>query len=213
MTKAHLRRKKALLDSKKKTNSFKIAYYQLAKARIKKIMANKGDIQPVLDVMEVLLLIGIQSLNAQVKVEPDSIKLSNNNCATRLARDYMSLMGTIESVDSKQEPLRSSEILKGSEFEKETNGVFIISTLNSHKRKLIVLKRESQIKISTFNDVSKSLIELISFLNDLNSSNQELFSYLHVIEDYIKNSKNVINKVYNSDWIKCDSVSLLREQK
>lgn len=154
-----------------------------------------------------LLLIGMQSLNAQVKIESDSIKLSDNNCATRLARDYMLRMGTIESVDSKQKPLRSSELLKGSEFEKEANGVFIISTLSSHRRKLIVLKKENQIKLLTFNDVSKSLIELISFLSDINSNNQELLSYVDLIQEYIKNSKSTIevnNKIDNSDWIKCE---------
>ena len=155
-----------------------------------------------------ILLIGIQTLSAQVKVESDSIKIINNNCATKLARDFMLKVGKIEGIDSKQIPLRSIELLKGTEFEKETNGVFIISTLSSNKRKIIVLKRENKIKILTFNDVSRSLIELISFLDDIKSDNQELFSYLHLIEEYIKNSKRAIkatNKIENSDWIKCGS--------
>lgn len=42
-------KKRNIIKQQKTPNSFKIAYYQLAKARIKKAMANKGDIQPVLD--------------------------------------------------------------------------------------------------------------------------------------------------------------------
>lgn len=157
-----------------------------------------------------ILIMGIHSLKAQIKVESDSIKIINNNCATKLARDFMFTMEKIEGIDSQQMPLRSIELLKGTEFEKEKNGIFIVSTLSSNKRKLILLKRENRIKILTLNDVSKSLIELISFLNSINSSNEELFSYLNLIEEYIKDSKNAIKastKVKYNDWIKCDSLS------
>lgn len=153
------------------------------------------------------LLIGINSLNAQVKVEPDSIKIGNNNCATKLARDYMFKMGTIDSKGYKQKPLRSSELLKGSEFEKEANGVFLISPLTTHRRKLIVLKKGNQIKLLTFNNISNSLIELISFLRDIDTSNDELLKYIDSIQIYIESSKNTIkanNKMDNSDWIKCE---------
>jgi hypothetical protein len=49
-----LAKKRSIIKQQKTPNSFKIAYYQLAKARIKKVMANKGDIQPVLDGIEIL---------------------------------------------------------------------------------------------------------------------------------------------------------------
>ncbi|UUC44805.1 hypothetical protein [Flavobacterium cerinum] len=152
------------------------------------------------------LLIGTYSLNAQVKTEPDSIKFSNNNCATKLAREYMFKMGAIDSNDSKQKPLRSSELLKGTEFEKEINGVFLISPLTTHRKKLIVLKKGNQIKLLTFKNVSNSLIELISFLRDINTSNDELLKYIDSVQIYIESSKSTIkanNKMNNSDWIKC----------
>lgn len=47
-------KKRNIIKQQKTPNSFKIAYYQLAKARIKKVIANKGDIQPVLDGIEEL---------------------------------------------------------------------------------------------------------------------------------------------------------------
>lgn len=46
--------KKSIIRQQKTPNTFKTAWYQLAKARIKKVMANKGDIQPILDGIEVL---------------------------------------------------------------------------------------------------------------------------------------------------------------
>jgi len=41
--------KKSIVKQQKNPNPFKIAYYQLPKARIKKAMASKGDLKPVLD--------------------------------------------------------------------------------------------------------------------------------------------------------------------
>ena len=153
------------------------------------------------------LLIGLHSLNAQVKKESDSIKISNNNCATKLARDYIFKKGTTDSKDYKQKPLRSSELLKGTEFENETNGVFLISPLTKHRKKLIILKKGNQIKLLTFDNVGNSLIELISFLRDIDTNNEELFKYMDLVKVYIENSKNTIkvnNEVGNSDWIKCE---------
>lgn len=49
-------KKKSIVNQQKTPNTFKIAYYQLAKARIKKAFASKGDIQPVLDGIEELKL-------------------------------------------------------------------------------------------------------------------------------------------------------------
>lgn len=46
--------KKKIIKQQKTPDTFKTAWYQLAKARIKKAMANKGDIQPILDGIEVL---------------------------------------------------------------------------------------------------------------------------------------------------------------
>lgn len=46
--------KKNIIKQQKTPNTFKTAWYQLAKARIKKAMANKGDIQPILEGIEVL---------------------------------------------------------------------------------------------------------------------------------------------------------------
>ncbi|MEZ0007939.1 hypothetical protein ABH942_003325 [Flavobacterium sp. 28YEA47A] len=46
--------KRSIIKQQKVPNTFKTAWYQLAKARIKKVMANKGDIQPILDGIEVL---------------------------------------------------------------------------------------------------------------------------------------------------------------
>ena len=154
-----------------------------------------------------LILLWVQSSNAQIKVEPDSIKLSNNNCATRLTREYILKMSPIEGFDSKEKPLKSSELLKGSEFEKETNGVFIISTLSSHRRKLIILKKGNQIKLLTFNDVGNSMIDLILFLKDIKSSDEKLINYIDSIQLYIQNSKKLINtnnKIGNSNWLNCE---------
>lgn len=41
-------KKRNIVKQQKNPNTFKIAYYQLAKARIKKAMSNKGDIEPIL---------------------------------------------------------------------------------------------------------------------------------------------------------------------
>lgn len=151
-----------------------------------------------------LFLVILSSVNAQVA--PDSLKITNDNCATRLAKEYMLKMGAIEQ-NQKQDPLlRSSELLKGTDFEKESNGVFLISTFNSHRRKLIVLKKGSQIKLLTFSNLRESLIELIAFLDDTKSSNDELLSYVDAIQTYLKYYKNTIkanNKIGDSDWLNC----------
>lgn len=58
-------KKRNIIKQQKTPNSFKIAYYQLAKARIKKTMANKGDIQPVLD--------GINELKGKAVTKPRQV--------------------------------------------------------------------------------------------------------------------------------------------
>lgn len=58
-------KKRSIIKQQKTPNSFKIAYYQLAKARIKKVIANKGDIQPVLD--------GIEELKGKTLTKPRQI--------------------------------------------------------------------------------------------------------------------------------------------
>jgi hypothetical protein len=135
----------------------------------------------------------------------DSLKITNDNCATRLAKDYMLKMGTVEQ-NQKQYHLRSSELLKGTDFEKESNGVFLISTFSAHRRKVIVLKKENQIKLLTFSNVGESLIELISFLDDIKSNNDELLKYIDAIQTYLEYSKNTIKantKISNSEWVNC----------
>lgn len=147
-------------------------------------------------------LIGMH-LNAQVI--SDSLKIANDNCATRLAKEYMLKMGTIEN-NKKNNPLRASELLKETEFEKESNGVFLISTLSTHRKKLIVLKKGDKIKLLTFNNVGESLKELISFLDDIKSNDEELLKYIDAVQLYIQYSKNTItvnNKIENSDWLNC----------
>jgi hypothetical protein len=47
-------KKRNIVKQQKNPNTFKIAYYQLAKARIKKAMSNKGDIEPILKGIEEL---------------------------------------------------------------------------------------------------------------------------------------------------------------
>ncbi len=47
-------KKRNIVKQQKNPNTFKIAYYQLAKARIKKSMSNKGDIEPILNGIEEL---------------------------------------------------------------------------------------------------------------------------------------------------------------
>lgn len=47
-------KKKNIINQQKTPNPFKISYYQLAKARIKKSMATKGDLEPVLKGIEEL---------------------------------------------------------------------------------------------------------------------------------------------------------------
>ncbi|CAM3757242.1 hypothetical protein FLSA109164_13085 [Flavobacterium saliperosum] len=47
-------KKRNIIKQQKTPNSFKIAFYQMPRARFKKAIANKGDIQPILDGMEEL---------------------------------------------------------------------------------------------------------------------------------------------------------------
>lgn len=47
-------KKRRIINQQKTPNTFMMSYYQLAKARIKKSIANNGDIQPVLDGIEEL---------------------------------------------------------------------------------------------------------------------------------------------------------------
>ena len=53
-SKSTLANKRSIINQQKMPNTFKTAWYQLAKARIKKVIANKGDIKPVLDGIEEL---------------------------------------------------------------------------------------------------------------------------------------------------------------
>ncbi len=155
----------------------------------------------------VLLFITISSNAQEVS---DSIRIADNNCATKLARDYMYRMGIFEKENSKVNSLKSKELLKESEFESEENGVFLISPLSSHRRKLIVLKKGNQIKVLTFNDVNKSLLELIKFFQDIKTNDEEVFKYINAVQVYLQYSKNTIktnNKIENSDWINCEAPS------
>lgn len=47
-------KKKSIINQQKTPNEFKISYYQLAKARIKKSMASSGDLDPILNGIEQL---------------------------------------------------------------------------------------------------------------------------------------------------------------
>jgi len=155
--------------------------------------------------ISVLLLMTIKS-NAQ-EIVIDSIRIASHNCATELARDYMYRMYIFENDDDfKIKSLKSEELLKKSEFESEVNGVFLISTFNSRRRKLIVLKKENQIKVLTFNDTSKSLIDIIEFFRDTKTNDEEIFNYMNAIKVYLQYSKNTIkinHKIENSDWVSC----------
>jgi hypothetical protein len=134
-------------------------------------------------------------LSAQ-KVETDSIKISTNNCATKLVKDYFR--------KSVEKSFRCFELIKSTGFEMEENGVFIISTLSSHSKKLIVLKKENQVKFLGFSSTSNSLIELISFLLDVKANDNEVEQYLSAVLTYL-NSLNSIrfNEVNDSTWLEC----------
>src|SRR5690606_8972915 len=152
----------------------------------------------------ILLLACTNLLIAQV--QSDSIKITSNNCATIFGQDYMLKINNIDSIKYKNTPLRVRELLKESMFEEEVNGVFLISSINPHKKNLIFLKKNNQIKFLTFNDISKSLIELILFLEEIESNDKDLLEYIDLIQLHIQSSKKAIktnNIINDSDWIDC----------
>lgn len=58
-------KKRRIISQQKTPDSFKIAYYQLAKARIKKSLSLKGDLDPVLE--------GIETLKTKILTKPRQI--------------------------------------------------------------------------------------------------------------------------------------------
>lgn len=148
----------------------------------------------------VIMLIMTQLLHAQIANE-------DNNCAEILARSYFFKMGIADSIQSQKMPVLFTEILNSKDVETELTGVFIVSNLNAHRRKLILLKNGEQLKLLTFSNVYKSLQELISFLNDIKANERDLFRYINFIQEYIESSKGKIkvpNKLDDSSWIKCE---------
>ena len=144
------------------------------------------------------------SLNAQV--ESDVIKIADNNCMTDLGKNYMISMGIYDSSESDKVVLRVRELLKKSKFEEKKNGVFLISNLSAHRKNLIALKKDNEIKLLTFNDISQSMLELISFLNNIETNDEDLMNYIDAIQSYIEYSKTTIkikNTIGDSDWINC----------
>ncbi len=82
-----------------------------------------------------------------------------------------------------------------------------ISTFNTHRRKLIVLKKGNQIKLLTFSNLGESLTELITFLDDIKSSDDALLKYVDAIQIYLDYSKKTIKtstKIDNSPWLDCN---------
>lgn len=147
-----------------------------------------------------IMLIMTQLLNAQIANK-------YNNCAEKFARRYFFKMGITDSIQSQEMPLLFTEVLSGKEIETEFTGVFIVSNLNAHRRKLILLKNGEQLKLLTFGNVYNSLHELISFLNDIKANDKDLFKYIDFIQEYIESSKGKIkvpNKLDDSNWIKCE---------
>lgn len=151
------------------------------------------------------LIIGIiaflftNSTHAQ-NVESDSIRIVSDNCATKLANQYLreSVKGTLNK------SFKSYELLKKTDFEREINGIFIVTALTSHSKKAIVLKKENRIKLLTFNNTSNSLIELVSFLRDINTTDDKVIEYVDSILIYLKSSNGIkFNTLNNSDWLDC----------
>lgn len=58
-------KKKSIIRQQKTPNTFKVSYYQMCKARIKKSLEKKGDVQPVLD--------GINELHKRLLTKPRQI--------------------------------------------------------------------------------------------------------------------------------------------
>jgi len=99
-----------------------------------------------------------------------------------------------------------NEVLTTKELESQANGVFIVSNLNAHRKKLILLKKGNEFKLLTFSDVSKSLRELLIYLDDINTGDEDLFKYLEFITAYVESSKSKIKvekTLLDSDWISC----------
>gem|GEM_PF-5184998 len=130
----------------------------------------------------------------------------NTNCATNLAHDYFIKMGISDSTHSQEMPIMFNEVLTTKELESQANGVFIVSNLNAHRKKLILLKKGNEFKLLTFSDVSKSLRELLIYLDDINTGDEDLFKYLEFITAYVESSKSKIKvekTLLDSDWISC----------
>jgi len=130
----------------------------------------------------------------------------NKNCAEILAREYFFKMGISDSIRSKNMPVIFTEVLNGKEFETQTNGIFIISNFNAHRKKMILLKKGNSIKVLTFTITSSSLKEMVEFLNELKVGDEELFQYMDFLKEYVDSSKSkiVTNKIADSDWIECN---------
>jgi hypothetical protein len=151
-----------------------------------------------------IVLFSGKTLNAQV--ESEVIKITDDNCATNLGKNYMVKMGIIDSSEINKRGLRVREILKRSKFEEEKNGIFLISNLSAHRSNLILLKRSDEVKLLTFCDISHSMLELISFLDNIGTNDKDLVNYIDTIMEYISTSKQTIKirfDLIDSDWILC----------
>lgn len=127
-------KKRSIIKQQKTPNSFKIAYYQLPKARIKKAMANKGNIQPVLD--------GINELKGRTPtkqrqindriVSLDAMQRFVSMQIPSLLKDYD--YKVLKNIESKSTFIRGVEVIISPDLiiEIEINGKKYLGAIKTH---------------------------------------------------------------------------------
>lgn len=127
-------KKRNIIKQQKTPNSFKIAYYQLAKARIKKVMANKGDIQPVLDGISELkgkALTKQRQINDRI-VSLDALQRFVSIQIPSLLKDYD--YKVLKNIETKSTYIRGVEVIISPDLiiEIEINGEKYLGAIKTH---------------------------------------------------------------------------------
>lgn len=153
-------------------------------------------------ILLVTILLDLLFLNGVVSQEIDP---KTTTCITEKAREFL-----IEIDQFNKEKNQIGAILV--EIKDKTsigyakNGVYFLTTTTSHTKKYLVLKKDTQFKIITFKNLTKSLLSIVSFLEEINATDKEIVEYMERLSFILnRNRKSIYNPkiTEDSEWMIC----------
>jgi hypothetical protein len=200
-------KKRNIVKQQKNPNTFKIAYYQLAKARIKKAMSNKGNIEPILKGIEELknrTLTKKRQINDRV-VSLDAMQRFISLKIPDLLKDLD--YKVIKNINSKSIKINDVEIIVSPDIiiQAEIDGVQYLGGIKIHIAKENKFDREQQSYVAS--TILKYLEKVVAKNNEVIMP--ELCLSIDIFgEGIVSAPKNVDSKIKDLEVI-CDEIKRL----